>query len=236
MNATMPSKNPPAPDARTCWSCHATTASEHFCPSCGKIQPLPSGADYFSFFGMPRKLRLDSANLEQRFHQLSWKLHPDNFVRASESERNLSLERSSELNDAYRTLREPVSRVEYLLANSGMRKEGEQKQQAPPELLAEVFELNESLDELREARQEGGDATARAEITERLREASADFEAKLSEVDAELDQVSAEWDETIDHMASESSQRALMTRMYEILNRRSYIRNLVRKVAEELAA
>jgi molecular chaperone HscB len=236
MNATMQSKNAPAPDARPCWSCHASIANEHFCPSCGKIQPLPQGADYFAFFGLPRKLRLDSANLEQRFHQLSWKLHPDNFVRATESERNLSLERSSELNDAYRTLREPVSRVEYLLANSGMRKEGEQKQQAPPELLAEVFELNESLDELREARQEGGDATARAEITERLREASADFEAKLSEVDAELDQVSAEWDETIDHMASESSQRALMTRMNEILNRRSYIRNLVRKVAEELSA
>ncbi len=200
MNATMPSKNLHPTDARTCWNCHAPTTAAHFCESCGKIQPLPTGADYFTFFGFARKLRMDPAELEQQFHQLSWKLHPDNFVRASESERNLSLERSSELNDAYRTLREPVSRVEYLLANSGMRKEGEHKQQAPPELLAEVFELNESLDELREARQEGGDASARAEITQRLREASADFEEKLSEVDAELAQVSAEWDETIDHL------------------------------------
>lgn len=236
----MPSKNPPAPDTRTCWSCHAPTTSEHFCPACGKIQPLPQSADYFSFFGLPRKLKLDPVNLEQRFHQLSWKLHPDNFVRASESERNLSLERSSQLNDAYRTLREPVSRVEYLLANSGTRKEGEHKQQAPPELLAEVFELNESLDELRavreDAREQGGDESARAEITQRLREASADFEEKLSEVDAELAQVSAKWDETIDQLNDEASQRALMARMNEILNRRSYIRNLVRKVAEELAA
>jgi molecular chaperone HscB len=236
MNATMPAKNPESSDARTCWNCHAPTASAHFCTSCGKIQPLPKGADYFTFFGLNRKLALDPAELEQRFHQLSWKLHPDNFVRATESERNLSLQRSSELNDAYRTLRDPVSRVEYLLANSGMRKEGEHKQQAPPELLAEVFELNESLDELREAKEQGGDEFARAEITQRLREASSDFEEKLSDVDSELAQVSAQWDETLDNLNSEPAQHALMSRMNEILNRRSYIRNLVNKVAEELAA
>ena len=61
------------------------------------------------------------------------------------------------LNDAYRVLRDPVGRVEYLLEIEGARKEGEQKQQAPPELLEEVFELNESLDELRDAKSSGGD-------------------------------------------------------------------------------
>jgi len=69
--------------------------------------------------------------LEQKFLQLSWKLHPDNFVNATEMERELSLQRSSELNDAYRTLRDPVGRVEYLLGIEGERKEGEKKQQAP---------------------------------------------------------------------------------------------------------
>src|SRR5438067_11168363 len=113
--------------------------------------------DYFSTFGLPRKLWIDMSSLEQKFLQLSWKLHPDNFVNASEQERELSLERSSELNDAYRTLREPVARVEYLLAIEGERKEGEKKQQALPELLEEVFELNESLDELREAKASGAD-------------------------------------------------------------------------------
>src|SRR2546430_16031698 len=86
------------------------------------------------------------SELEQKFLQMSWKLHPDNFVNATEQERELSLKRSSELNDAYRTLRDPIARVEYLLAIEGERKEGEKKQQAPPELLEEVFELNESLD------------------------------------------------------------------------------------------
>ena len=147
-----------AATSATCWNCSAVTGGAHFCPACGKIQPLPRGADYFAFFGLPRKLTLDLADLEQRFHSLSWKLHPDNFVRASEDERQLSLDRSSQLNDAYRTLRDPVARVEYLLSLAGMRKEGQKKQQAPPELLEEVFELNESLDELRDARGSGGSA------------------------------------------------------------------------------
>ena len=135
--------------AAKCWSCQAATSGGHFCAACGKIQPLPQGADYFAFFELPRKLTIDPATLETEFHKLSWKLHPDNFVRASEFERNLSLERSSELNDAYRALQDPIRRVEYLLLKLGLRKEGTTKQQAPPELLEEVFELNESLEELR---------------------------------------------------------------------------------------
>ena len=98
-----------------------TATGATFCAGCGKIQPLSRGADYFALLGLPRKLTIDAAELEQRFHQLSWKLHPDNFVRASERERALSLERSSQMNDAFRTLRDPVSRVEYLLASAGMR-------------------------------------------------------------------------------------------------------------------
>src|SRR5579862_8033290 len=111
-----------------CWSCGAAVSAEHFCPACGKIQPLPRGTDYFAFFGLPQKLRIDPAALEKRFHQLSWKLHPDNFVRAGENEREMSLARSSELNDAHRALSTLLGRVEYLLAHEGMRKEGQHKQ------------------------------------------------------------------------------------------------------------
>src|SRR6266852_9248181 len=102
----------------------------------------PDTVDYFAIFGLPRKLWIEMSTLEQKFLQMSWKLHPDNFVNATERERELSLEKSSQLNDAYRVLRDPVARVEYLLGIEGTRKEGEHKQQAPPELLEEVFELN----------------------------------------------------------------------------------------------
>src|SRR6202140_4715840 len=175
----------------TCWNCSAATSGAHFCPSCGKIQPLPRGADYFSFFGLPRMLTVNLADLEQRFHSLSWKLHPDNFVRASEDERQLSLDRSSQLNDAYRTLRDPVARVEYLLGLAGMRKEGQKKQQAPPELLEEVFELNESLDELRDARASGGSADNMASLRAKLQAAQHKFESSLAAVDRELMAVAA---------------------------------------------
>jgi molecular chaperone HscB len=220
--------------ARACWSCGAASGDGHFCAACGKIQPLSPGADYFGFFGLPRKLGLDVDQLEQRFLQLSWKLHPDNFVRASEYERALSLERSSQLNDALRTLREPVSRMEYLLAHAGARREGQNKQQAPPELLEEVFELNESLDELREARAAGGDPAEMAELAGRLRAARETFVEKLSEVDQAIQGLFGEWDRAVDAGAGEPEQQKLYERMNEALNRRSYIRNLVQNVQKEL--
>jgi molecular chaperone HscB len=209
----------------------------HFCAACGKIQPLAPGTDYFAFFGLPVKLRIDTAELENRFHQLSWKLHPDNFVRATEKEREISLALSSELNDAYRALREPLGRVEYLLAHSGMRKEGAHKQQAPPELLEEVFELNESLDELRESREAGehGASVGMNEVRTKLEAAETNFAEKLEESDAQLDVIAGEWDAAIDAGADDAAQRALMAKMNDVLNRRSYIRNLVNKVAAELA-
>jgi molecular chaperone HscB len=232
MSVTQTRTNPTGPAAVTkCWGCQAAATGTHFCPACGKIQPLPTEADYFAFFGLPRKLTMDPAALEAQFHKLSWKLHPDNFVRASEFERNLSLERSSELNDAYRTLRDPIARIEYLLLHLGLRKEGTTRQQAPPELLEEVFELNESLDELREARAEGGDTAA---LRERLADAQQNFLQKLEDVDAELAAVACEWDAALDSGAGESARSVLLARMNEILNRRSYIRNLAAGVQKEL--
>jgi molecular chaperone HscB len=233
MSVTQTRANQTEPAAAAkCWSCQAPAAGVHFCAACGKIQQLPAGADFFAFFGLPQKLTMDPAALEAQFHKLSWKLHPDNFVRASEFERNLSLERSSELNDAYRTLREPIARIEYLLLHLGLRKEGTTRQQAPPELLEEVFELNESLDELREARAEGGDTAA---LRERLGEAQEAFLERLSEVDAELSGVARDWDAALESGAGESVRSALLARMNEVLNRRSYIRNLVAGVQKELS-
>lgn len=219
-----------------CWNCSAAASGAHFCPACGKIQPFPASGDYFSFFGLPRKLTLDAEALEQRFHSLSWKLHPDRFAQAAESEKQLSLDLTSQLNDAYRTLREPVARAEYLLSLYGMRKEGQKKQQAPPELLEEVFELNESLDELRDARSSGGNPQQMVGLRAKLESAQHKFESSLAGVDKELARVGTEWDAALDSAADEATRKALMARMNEVLNRRSYIRNLVNGVRQELAA
>jgi molecular chaperone HscB len=228
MTAPAASTNPPL----VCWSCHERTLGTHFCSSCGKLQQIPQSLDYFSIFELPKKLWIEMDSLERKFLQLSWKLHPDNFVNASETERELSLKQSSELNDAYRVLRDPVARVEYLLNIEGMRKEGEHKQQAPPELLEEVFELNESLDELREAKSSGGDLSA---LKTRLEAAERNFQAKLSEVDAQLQSTAREWDAALDNSADDSARKKIMARLNEHLNRRSYIRNLVTNVQKELS-
>src|ERR1700676_3695393 len=214
-----------------CTNCHERATGTHICSSCGKLLQLPQGTDYFALFEMPRKLWIEMNVLEQRFLQLSWKLHPDNFVNASEEDRALSLKRSAELNDAYRTLRDPIGRVEYLLAIEGERQEGEKKQQAPPELLEEVFELNESLDEWREARSAGVDVAA---LKARLESTEENFGGKLSAVDRQLQRIAQEWDAAIDANAAAPMRKTLMARMTECLNRRSYIRNLVAGVAKEL--
>lgn len=225
---TVPTSSVQAP--LVCWSCHERTLGTHFCSSCGKLLQLPQGIDYFTLFEMPRQLWIEMSGLEKKFLQLSWKLHPDNFVNATEKERELSLKRSSELNDAYRTLRDPIARVEYLLAIEGERKEGEKKQQAPPELLEEVFELNESLDELREAKAEGGDLTS---LKESLESAEKSFQEKLKEVDEQLQATAREWDAAL--KSDHATRKRVMAKLNELLNRRSYIRNLVTNVAKELA-
>jgi molecular chaperone HscB len=192
---------------------------------------ISANQDYFAIFGLPRKLWIEMASLEQKFLQLSWKLHPDNFVNAIPEEREISLRRSSELNDAYRTLKDPVARVEYLLAIEGARIEGQNKQQAPPELLEEVFELNESLDELREAKESGSDVAA---LKQRLEAAEKNFQEKLREVDGELQSVAEKWDKALDAKSDEAARKQLMGKLKEVLNRRSYVRNLVANVQKEL--
>ena len=227
MTQATPATNPPL----VCWNCHERAQGTHFCASCGKLQQVAGTTDFFALFGMPRKLWIEMGALEQKFLQLSWKLHPDNFVNATETERELSLKRSSELNDAYRVLRDPVARVEYLLGLENMRKEGEHKQQAPPELLEEVFELNESLDELREAKAAGGDLST---LKARLEAAQKNFQEKLGEVDEHLQVAAQQWDAAVEAKAGDNDRKAIMVRLNELLNRRSYIRNLVNNVAKEL--
>src|SRR6266851_2025649 len=225
MAHTSTSTNPPL----VCWNCHERTLGTHFCSSCGKLLQLPQAVDYFALFEMPRKLWIEMGGLERKFLKLSWKLHPDNFVSATVQERELSLKRSSELNDAYRTLRDPIARVEYLLGIEGARKEGEHKQQAPPELLEEVFELNESLDELREAKASGDDLAA---LRSRLESAEKSFQEKLCEVDAQLQAAAREWDAALQDDAT--TRKKIIAQLNELLNRRSYIRNLVTNVQKEL--
>jgi molecular chaperone HscB len=226
----------------SCWSCGDMRAA-HFCDACGKVQP-PLPVDYFSFFGMPRKLNIDVARLEREFYELSRKLHPDLNARADKREQEWSLEQSSLLNDAYRTLKDPIKRTQYLLGLEGVeleeqsktatekaRASGEIKKQiVPPDLLEEVFELNMQLEEARMNKKMGEDDPA---LMKDLEGHKAEFEKKYEAMLQELSAHWDEWDHALDSNNEEGRHRALDS-MVDLLNRRSYIRNLVRDVNEAL--
>ncbi len=232
-------------DTATCWSCGDMRAA-HFCQACGKLQPA-GPTDYFSFFDLPRKLNIDVGALEQEFYRLSRKLHPDLYVCASQQERDWSLEKSSQLNAAYRTLRDPIMRTEYLLRLEGVhfdeqskrateaaRESGGQKRQiVPPALLEEVFELNMQLEEYRAAAKLGED---NLQLKRELKEARARLEAKFEHLTAELHGYWNEWDALFAGASptADVRRRTVLDKMLDLLNRRTYIRNLVRDVNEIL--
>src|ERR1700758_1304968 len=145
-----------------CWSCSvAHNESTLFCPHCSKIQP-PPGADFFSVFGLAPRLNLDLSSLEKEFHRLSRKLHPDRFARAAVNEREWSLADTALLNDAYRTLKDPLRRTEYLLklmgAEIGEEHSGKDRRdpsRVPADLLEEAFDLNMQLEEMRMSQKMG---------------------------------------------------------------------------------
>jgi len=147
----------------TCWSCGAARApTDPLCPACGKVQPPPppkGTLDKFAVLGLSRSYDLEQAELEESFRALSRKLHPDRFARATPRERRFSLEQTTILNDAYRTLRDPVRRAEHLLALRGVKVAGEERRAPgePPPVPQEFLEqAKEDREKLLGAKMEGG--------------------------------------------------------------------------------
>src|SRR5579863_2243962 len=161
--------------------------------------------DYFEFFDLPRNLGA-AKDLEKRFYALSRQLHPDLHSRRSPAEREQAEESTAVLNDAYRTLRDPVARAEYLLKLEGFDIGEQTTKDVPPELLEEVFELNMAIEEADE---------------DQLESARARFEGMRMELDGELQQAFGKWDAT--------HNREALTAVRGLLNRRKYITNLITK-------
>jgi molecular chaperone HscB len=166
--------------------------------------------DYFEFLELPRNLAVDPKELEKRFYALSRRLHPDLHSRKSPVEREEAEQATATLNDAYRTLRDPVKRAEYLLKIEDFDIGEQTSKDVPPELLEEVFELNMALEELR-----AGDTDALPQL-DAARER---FDGMRGEVDREMEEKFAEWDR--------AHERAALTAVRGLLNRRKYITNLI---------
>jgi molecular chaperone HscB len=204
-----------------------------------------ASADFFTVFSLPRHLHLDTAALEKVFYAQSRKLHPDRFASRPVAEQEAALEESSRLNDAYRTLKDPIARTQYLLSLEGVELEeqskaatdaarasgNEKKQLIPPELLEEVFELNMQLMEMKAAKEFGDQADP--DLRRDLEAAAKTFDQKMAETMLELEGLWTRWDAAED--AGDAAERtAVKDQLVALLNKRSYLRNLVRDVQSAL--
>lgn len=186
-------------------------------------------------FGLAPRLNLDLPALEHEFHRLSRKLHPDRFARAQENEKQWSLADTALLNDAYRTLKDPIHRTEYLLKLHGAEigeehsgKDRKDPSRVPADLLEEVFELNMQLEEMRMERTTGDPDP---ELQASLEQAKRKFDGLLDDVDQDLRSQWLAWDE-----GDIATRQAAQKTMVALLDRRRYLSNLVRDVTETLGA
>ena len=173
----------------------------------------PATSDYFTAFGLERRLIVDGAELQRKFYELSRQFHPDRFATHSSAAQQQALDFTALLNDAYRVLRDPVQRGEYLLKQEGFDIGEQRSKDVPPELLEEVFELNMMLES--------------APDRDELESAKAKFESMQHDMDAELATLYAQFDS--------GGGRDILARIRGVLNRRRYIQNLLRDVDKAIS-
>jgi molecular chaperone HscB len=154
-----------------CWNCQAESAAADTCPQCGKVQPLAAGATLFEALGLPRGVDVDPGLLERNYRERSLLLHPDRAGKEDPRERRIALERTAQLNEAYRTLRSPEARAFYLLKLHGtdLLRDEARAGAVPHELLEQVLELREQLED---ARARGDEETVNG-LSEQVRTQSA---------------------------------------------------------------
>lgn len=184
-------------------------------------------SDYFTVFGLPRKLTVDADALQRRFYELSRQHHPDFHQGAAADRQAEALAQSALVNRAYRALRDPLARVEYLIALEEGREAREgaaDKPKAPRELLQEMLEVQEALEEARTEGM-GGDAAAR------IRAERARLEERYGAEARAIAARSAEWDRLVDEGGD---RRALLEWFKQRLATRAYLRTVIDDLSEAL--
>jgi molecular chaperone HscB len=204
---------------RECWHCSGRAGLGLVCLHCEAPQPLPAAADLFSVLGLPRRLVVDRAGLEERYHAASRIVHPDRHQAAAERNRELSLVASATVNRAYRTLRDPVARGRYWLELHDAPL-GERNNQVPPALASLVFDTQEQLEALRD----GASADARRAVEE----VRGELDARVSGLVSELEDRYAAWD------AADASSAAVLDELKRRLSEIAYLSTLQEDVEQAL--
>jgi molecular chaperone HscB len=214
-----------------CWHCQSEVSGEYFCDRCVKVQPVSKEADYFTCLGFPRRLMMDQSELEARFYELSRAFHPDFYQNKTETEKTISLGNSATLNTAYRTLRDPIQRAEYLLdLEAGAVKTI--RTSPPADLFEEILELQETLEEFRATDRQ---SETRQELRTRLQTEQHRLEQRKRDMETQLQRLFVDWDALQDRGEATSQARferdQLLKQMRELLSHRTYVTNIVDDLA-----
>lgn len=214
---------------RACWNCGSEVTDLYFCSSCASLQPLPERIDYFACFGLGYRLKLDLKELEAVFYDLSRKFHPDFYQRKPQEEKIISLENAAVLNKAYRTLKDPVRRIEYLIGLA--EGEGEVPTEPPSDLFDEIFEVQEGLEEIKAA---PADSEAqRTPLLETLSAAKGRFRERQEQGRKELETLAERWDALEGFRRDRTftdAQRACMKEMKKVLSHRAYLERIINDI------
>jgi molecular chaperone HscB len=211
---------------RACWSCGSEVDHLYLCSHCDALQRLPAQIDYFTCLGLDYRLRIDPKALEAKFYELSRKFHPDFYQKKSEEEKAISLENAAVLNKAYRTLRDPIERIEYLITLA----EGKSAMEAevPSDLFDEIFELQEALENIQHIPLDK--VAQRAPVIEALKTAEEKFQDRQNLGQRELEALSARWD-TLGPVQGDRSftdeQKACLKEMKKVFSHRAYLERIL---------
>lgn len=177
-------------------------------------------ADYFEVFGLPRKLQIDLDALQRSFYELSRRHHPDFHQGAGAEDQARALEASALVNRAYRALRDPVRRVEYLIAleeGREVREETTAKAKVPMDLLAEMLEVQEALEEVKSS-------GLTEEAAEKLRAERQRLQERYQAEEDALIALGPEWDAAVD---AGKERKPLLERFKQGLAARAYLRTVI---------
>jgi molecular chaperone HscB len=211
-----------------CWRCQDEHTPQVFCPACEALQPLPPDIDYFTLFGLARDPLLDEQALAGTYYDLSRQLHPDLHQTGPAEEQEASLQNTALVNRAYRTLRDPVQRGRYWLELNGEQL-GKENNKVPPALALLVFEVQEKLAAVREARPAETDAAqdTLAGLKAELTQVRDDLDDRMRDLQHRLAANFSKW--------AQAGSAQLLGELKRVLSDMAYLRTLTRDVEKALS-
>ena len=205
----------------TCPHCKSDINTAEFCAKCSGILPMTERPSPYAMLGFEREsLNVDRVELDRRFFELSRRFHPDRFASKTPLEIGLAHEWSSAVNNAYRTLKDPILRAKYWVERR-LGSIEEKSASVPPEMAELFFEVQDQLETIRDS-----DGSASAATVQQVRKAETDFRHEVTKLEKQLQNLFDEYDLQPDE--------SKIVRMKEILSERSYIKSFLRQIDEIL--